>query len=66
MCSHSRLSAVSVLMNFWVPTTKVNNAVWITIAFAFVVFLNMFPAKVYGETEFIFVSLISNFSDSQV
>lgn len=44
-------------MNFWVPDSKVNNAVWITIAFVVIVFLNIFPAKVYGEVEFIFSSI---------
>lgn len=44
-------------MNYWVSETTVNNGVWIAIAFAFVIVMNMFPASVYGETEFIFCSI---------
>lgn len=53
----SELSAVAVLFNYWVPATQVSNAVWITIAWITVVTLNLFPAKVYGESEFIFSSI---------
>jgi amino acid transporter len=44
-------------MNYWVPDTKVNNAVWITVALVIIVILNCFPASVYGETEFLFSSI---------
>lgn len=53
----SELSAVAVLFNYWVPPTQINNAVWITIAWVTVVGLNLFPARVYGESEFIFSSI---------
>lgn len=46
-----------MLFNYWVPDTKVNNAVWIVIAYVVIVVLNMFPARVYGEVEFIFSSI---------
>lgn len=44
-------------MNYWVSDETVNNAVWITVALVIIVFLNCFPASVYGETEFIFASI---------
>ncbi|KLT38743.1 amino acid permease [Cutaneotrichosporon oleaginosum] len=53
----AELVAVAVLMNYWVDDTKVNNAVWITVALVIIVVLNCFPASVYGETEFIFASI---------
>ncbi|WOO76676.1 Dicarboxylic amino acid permease [Vanrija pseudolonga] len=56
-CNPPRLSAIAVLMNYWVKDTVVNNAVRIIIALVFVFAINMFPAAVYGETEFIFSSI---------
>jgi amino acid transporter len=53
----SRLSAVAVLVNYWIPPTKVNNAVWISIAYVVVVSLNLTTSGVYGETEFLFSSI---------
>ncbi|GMK58046.1 hypothetical protein CspeluHIS016_0500780 [Cutaneotrichosporon spelunceum] len=53
----AELVAVAVLMNYWVPDTQINNAVWITIALVIIVILNCFPSSVYGETEFIFSSI---------
>ncbi|WVR09274.1 hypothetical protein IAU60_006339 [Kwoniella sp. DSM 27419] len=53
----SRLSAVAVLVNYWIEATRINNAVWITIAYVVVVVLNLTTSGVYGETEFIFSSI---------
>lgn len=48
-----RLVAVAVLMGYWVSSQDVSNAVWIAVALAFCFVINLFPAAVYGETEFI-------------
>ncbi|KAL1412999.1 hypothetical protein Q8F55_000748 [Vanrija albida] len=53
----AELAAIAVLMNYWVSDKVVNNAVWIIIALVFVFVINLFPAAVYGETEFIFSSI---------
>ena len=52
-----RLSAIAVLVNYWLPATQVNNAVWIAIAYVVIVCLNLTTSGVYGETEFIFSSI---------
>nr|XP_019044417.1 hypothetical protein I302_07701 [Kwoniella bestiolae CBS 10118]OCF23347.1 hypothetical protein I302_07701 [Kwoniella bestiolae CBS 10118] len=52
-----RLSAVAVLVNYWLEPSRVNNAVWITIGYVVVVLLNLTTSGVYGETEFIFSSI---------
>lgn len=51
----AELSAAAVLINFW--NHAVNNAVWITICMAFVIFINFFGAAAYGEAEFWFASI---------
>ncbi|OCF42818.1 hypothetical protein I317_03295 [Kwoniella heveanensis CBS 569] len=53
----SELSAVAVLVNYWLEPSRVNNAVWITIGYVVVVCLNLTTSGVYGETEFIFSSI---------
>ncbi|KAK6909676.1 hypothetical protein I203_103697 [Kwoniella mangroviensis CBS 8507] len=53
----SELSAVAVLVNYWLEPSRVNNAVWITIGYVVVVLLNLTTSGVYGETEFIFSSI---------
>ncbi|ORX35532.1 amino acid permease [Kockovaella imperatae] len=53
----SELSAVAVLVNYWLPVEKVNNAAWIAISYAVIVVLNLTTSGVYGETEFIFSSI---------
>lgn len=53
----SELSAVAVLVNYWIPSTDINNAVWITIGLVVVILLNLTTSAVYGETEFIFSSI---------
>nr|XP_019010649.1 uncharacterized protein I206_05123 [Kwoniella pini CBS 10737]OCF49430.1 hypothetical protein I206_05123 [Kwoniella pini CBS 10737] len=52
-----RMSAVAVLVNYWIEPTRVNNAVWITICYVVIVALNLTTSGVYGETEFIFSSI---------
>ena len=51
----TEVTASVVVINYW--HTPVNNAVWITIITAVIVALNLFPVKVYGETEFWFASI---------
>ncbi|KII93326.1 hypothetical protein PLICRDRAFT_386782 [Plicaturopsis crispa FD-325 SS-3] len=53
----TELSAAAVLINFWEPSDKVNNAVWIVVCLVVVVTINMFGAGAYGEAEFIFASI---------
>lgn len=38
----TELSAAAVLINFWEPSDKVNNAVWIVVCLVVVVTINMF------------------------
>ena len=52
-----RLSAIAVLVNYWIPPTRINNAAWIAIAYVVIVCLNLTTSGVYGETEFIFSSI---------
>ncbi|KAI0088059.1 amino acid permease [Irpex rosettiformis] len=51
----AELSAASVLIHFW--TTKVNDAVWVTIFLIIIITINLFGAAAYGEAEFIFASI---------
>ncbi|KAG0150850.1 hypothetical protein CROQUDRAFT_72322 [Cronartium quercuum f. sp. fusiforme G11] len=51
----TELSASAILMSFW--TSKVSNAVWITIFLFGVAMINLGGAKVYGEMEFWFASI---------
>jgi len=53
----AELSAASVLIDFWISSDKVNNAVWITVCLIVTVVINMMGAGVYGECEFIFASV---------
>jgi len=53
----AELSAASVLINFWIGPSKVNNAVWITICLLVTITINMLGAGAYGECEFIFASI---------
>ncbi|KZP23307.1 amino acid permease [Athelia psychrophila] len=49
--------AAAVLINFWEPSSKVNNATWITICLLVAVGINLLGAGAYGEAEFIFASI---------
>ncbi|KAF7971830.1 hypothetical protein HWV62_19839 [Athelia sp. TMB] len=53
----AELSAAAVLINFWEPSAKVNNAVWITICLLVALGINLMGAGAYGEAEFIFAPL---------
>nr|XP_018261218.1 uncharacterized protein I303_06941 [Kwoniella dejecticola CBS 10117]OBR83376.1 hypothetical protein I303_06941 [Kwoniella dejecticola CBS 10117] len=53
----SEMSAVAVLVNYWIEPTRINNAVWIAICYVVIVALNLTTSGVYGETEFIFSSI---------
>ncbi|KIK57558.1 hypothetical protein GYMLUDRAFT_46130 [Collybiopsis luxurians FD-317 M1] len=53
----AEIVAASVLIEFWVPSTEVNPAVWITILGILVVVVNLMFIRVYGELEFIFAIL---------
>jgi amino acid transporter len=48
---------VAVLVNYWISSERINNAVWITIGLVVVIALNLTTSAVYGETEFIFSSI---------
>ncbi|ORX57590.1 amino acid transporter [Hesseltinella vesiculosa] len=53
----TELSAAAVLMNYWVSSEQVSNAVWITIFLVIAIGINLFGAKAYGEAEFWFASI---------
>ena len=46
-----------VLVAFWDPDEKINQAVWITLIIVLIVVLNIFAVSIYGEAEFIFASI---------
>lgn len=50
-------SAVAILFGYWLP--DVNAAAWIVIALVVCTILNSFSVRVYGESEFWFVSIAS-------
>ena len=49
------ITAAAVVINYWPNGVPV--AVWITIMLVVIVALNLFPVKVYGESEFWFASI---------
>ncbi|OTB03765.1 hypothetical protein M426DRAFT_321483 [Hypoxylon sp. CI-4A] len=49
------VTAAAVVIDYWPNTVPV--AVWITIMLVVIVALNLFPVKVYGESEFWFASI---------
>lgn len=51
----AEISASAVLISFW--TTSVNPGVWMAIALAIVLAVNLFGVQYYGETEVAFASL---------
>ncbi|THH26398.1 hypothetical protein EUX98_g7790 [Antrodiella citrinella] len=53
----AELSAASVLINYWISSTRVNDAAWIAICLVVVVGINSLGAGAYGEAEFIFASI---------
>ncbi|GEQ67249.1 hypothetical protein JCM33374_g913 [Metschnikowia sp. JCM 33374] len=48
----NQLVAGSLVMSFWVPTTKVNAGVWIAIFLVVIVAVNILGVKFFGEIEF--------------
>jgi yeast amino acid transporter len=46
-------SAVATVMQYWVPATQVNPAVWVAVALVVCYILNVAAVKYYGESEFI-------------
>lgn len=53
----NQLTAAAMVLEYWVPREKVNPGVWIVIFLAFMIFLNMFGVKIFGEMEFILSSV---------
>ncbi|SPO27935.1 probable general amino acid permease [Ustilago trichophora] len=53
----AELSAAAVLVSYWIPTSQINPAVWISIGSVIALALNAFSAGVYGEAEFWFASI---------
>ncbi|CED82715.1 amino acid permease [Phaffia rhodozyma] len=51
----AEISAVAILVQYW--TTAYSNAIWISIALAIVIVINLFGARGYGEAEFFFASI---------
>lgn len=51
----AELSAVAVLIGYWVP--DINPAAWIGVSIVFLTFLNSWSVRVYGESEFWFAGL---------
>lgn len=51
----SEISAAATLIAFWAP--DISPAPWITIIIVFIVCLNIFAVKIYGEAEFLFASI---------
>lgn len=48
-------SAVAILFGYWLP--DVNAAAWIVLSLVVCTILNSFSVRVYGESEFWFVSI---------
>ncbi|ODV58452.1 dicarboxylic amino acid permease [Ascoidea rubescens DSM 1968] len=44
--------AGAMVMNYWIPTDKVNAGVWVAIMIVFATLINYFGVKWYGEIEF--------------
>ncbi|KAF8313220.1 hypothetical protein DL93DRAFT_2059214 [Clavulina sp. PMI_390] len=53
----AELSAAAVLINYWISTSRVNNAAWISICIVVVIGINGMGARAYGEAEFWFASI---------
>jgi len=48
----NQLTAAALVLQYWVPATKVNPGVFITIFLLAIVLLNYFGIKIFGEVEF--------------
>jgi yeast amino acid transporter len=53
----AEISAASLVIAYWDPNQGTLVAAWITIIIVFVIFLNIFAVRIYGEAEFIFASI---------
>lgn len=53
----AELSAAAVLINYWISSSRVSNAAWISICLVVVIVINLFGARAYGECEFWFASI---------
>lgn len=53
----NQLTAAALVFEYWVPREKVNPGVWIVVLLAFMIFLNMFGVKIFGEMEFVLSSV---------
>jgi hypothetical protein len=47
----TQYSACAVLINYWIPATKVNNGVWITIFIIITSCVQFMPVQFFGEFE---------------
>ncbi|WRT63130.1 uncharacterized protein IL334_000033 [Kwoniella shivajii] len=48
----TQYSACAVIINYWIPTSKVNNGVWIAIFIVLTGVLQFMPVRYFGEFEF--------------
>jgi len=48
----NQLTTVSLILQFWVPPSRVHPAVFVSISLVMVVSLNYFGVKIFGEVEF--------------
>ncbi|KAK3493056.1 amino acid permease/ SLC12A domain-containing protein [Neurospora hispaniola] len=53
----AEISAASLVIGFWEGAQSVNVAVWISIIWVVIIFLNIFAVSLYGEAEFWFASM---------
>lgn len=53
----AEISAAALVIGFWEGAQSVNVAVWISIIWVVIIFLNIFAVSLYGEAEFWFASL---------
>ena len=53
----AEISAAALVIGFWEGAQSVNVAVWISIIWLVIIFLNVFAVSLYGEAEFWFASL---------
>ncbi|KAK1774268.1 amino acid permease/ SLC12A domain-containing protein [Copromyces sp. CBS 386.78] len=53
----AEISAAALVIGFWEGAQSVNVAVWISIIWLVIIFLNIFAVSLYGEAEFWFASL---------
>lgn len=47
----TQYTACAVVLNYWVPTSKVNNGIWIAIFIVGTGLLQLMPVRYFGEFE---------------